>query len=218
MNREGLARRRAARSRHHLFAMDFTGQVAILTGGSGGIGFATACRLAAAGCKCCLVDLHQSALDEAQAKLAREVPANAGIMVFSCDAAADDSGDRCVAAVVAKWGRLDVLVQAAGVTGKTGVMTENVEPANFDLVLRVNLRAIFLFCRAALRVMKPQGYGRIVNIASVAGKEGNAGMLAYSASKAAVIGLTKSIGKEVGGRAVAASAVGRTRLRVCKRI
>ena len=83
-----------------------------------------------------------------------------------------------------------MLVQAAGVTGVVNVLTENVDPKNFDDVLRINLRGIFLMCRAVLPVMAAQKYGRICNIASIAGKEGNAGMLAYSASKAAVIGLT----------------------------
>ena len=98
--------------------------------------------------------------------------------------------------VVAKLGRVDVLVQAAGITGITGINTEEVDASNFDLVYRINVKGIFLCCKHALRQMKAQGYGRIVNIASVAGKEGNAGMLAYSTSKAAVIGLTKVIGKE----------------------
>lgn len=176
--------------------MSFSTQVAVITGGAGGIGFETACKLAAEGSRVCVVDLKQSALDEAQVRLEQEVPSHSGTMMFACDAAADDSAERCVAAVIAKWGRLDVLVQAAGITGKTGITTDVVDPADFDSVLRINLRAIFLFCRAALRIMKTQRYGRIVNIASIAGKEGNAGMLAYSASKAAVIGLTKSIGKE----------------------
>lgn len=80
--------------------------------------------------------------------------------------------------------------------GTTGIKTEDVDVVNFDTVFRVNVHGIFNGCKAALPYMKQRGYGRIVNIASIAGKEGNAGMLAYSASKAAVIGLTKTIGKE----------------------
>ena len=150
--------------------MSFSTQVAVITGGAGGIGFETACKLAAEGSRVCVVDLKQSALDEAQVRLEQEVPSHAGTMMFACDAGADDSAERCVAAVIAKWGRLDVLVQAAGITGKTGITTDVVDPADFDSVLRINLRAIFLFCRAALRIMKTQRYGRIVNIASIAGK------------------------------------------------
>lgn len=82
------------------------------------------------------------------------------------------------------------------IVGNTGIKTEDVDSGNFDAVFRVNVNGIFNGCKAALPYMKAKGYGRIVNIASIAGKEGNAGMLAYSASKAAVIGLTKTIGKE----------------------
>jgi NAD(P)-dependent dehydrogenase (short-subunit alcohol dehydrogenase family) len=89
-----------------------------------------------------------------------------------------------------------ISVQAAGIVGSTGVKTEDVDPDNFEAVFRVNVHGIFNGCKAALPYMRENDYGRIVNISSIAGKEGNAGMLAYSASKAAVIGLTKSIGKE----------------------
>ena len=98
--------------------------------------------------------------------------------------------------VIAAHGRIDILVQAAGIVGKTGIKTHEVEPGNFDLVLAINLKGIFLMCKGVLPHMVKQKYGRIVNIASIAGKEGNAGMLAYSTSKAGVIGLTKVIGKE----------------------
>lgn len=89
------------------------------------------------------------------------------------------------------FGGVDVLVNCAGITGKTGVKTAEVDVANWDLVHRINLTGTFLCCRAVLPHMVARNYGRIVNIASVAGKEGNAGMAAYSSSKAAVIGLTK---------------------------
>ena len=82
-------------------------------------------------------------------------------------------------------------------TGVTGISTPDVDPDNFDFVFAVNVKGIFLLCKSVLPHMIKRNYGRIVNIASVAGKEGNAGMLAYSSSKAAVIGLTKVIGKEV---------------------
>merc|ERR1712190_343925 len=86
--------------------------------------------------------------------------------------------------------------QAAGITGKTGIKTHEVEPADFQRVFDINVKAIFLMCRAVLPSMMKTGYGRVVNIASISGKDGNAGMLAYSSSKAAVINLTKVIGKE----------------------
>ena len=175
--------------------MAFANQVALITGGAGGIGLATAESLAKGGAKVVLVDMQQAALDKAKATLGAAVP-GAMCMTVACDVADTAAAESAVRQVVSRWGRLDILVQAAGITGKTNVKTAEVEPANFDLVMRVNLRGIFAFCRAALQVMSKAGYGRIVNIASIAGKEGNAGMLAYSASKAAVIGLTKTIGKE----------------------
>jgi 3-oxoacyl-[acyl-carrier protein] reductase len=98
--------------------------------------------------------------------------------------------------VVSTFGRVDILVQAAGVTGATGIKTTEVDPDNFDFVFDVNVKALFLLCKASLPHMVKANYGRIINLASISGKEGNAGMLAYSASKAAVIGLTKVIGKE----------------------
>ena len=168
-----------------------TFQTALVTGGAGGIGYSVAETLLSRGLKVCLVDLQMDGLRAAQSKLKGET------MIIAIDVADIAAAERAVKAVVDKWGRLDILVQAAGITGKTNVMTQDVDPANFDMVLRVNLRGIFSFCRAALPVMRRQKYGRIVNIASIAGKEGNAGMLAYSTSKAAVIGLTKVIGKEV---------------------
>lgn len=99
------------------------------------------------------------------------------------------------------------MVQAAGVTGKTGMKTEEVDPANFDFVFDVNLKGIFHGCRAVLPHMARRNYGRIVNVASIAGKEGNAGMVAYSASKAAVIGLTKVVGKEYAETGITCNAV-----------
>lgn len=104
--------------------------------------------------------------------------------------------DTAVAAAMERWGRIDILLQAAGIVGKTGVQTHEVEEANFDLVMSVNVKGIFLCSKAVLPHMLKANYGRIVNIASISGKEGNAGMLAYSTSKAAVIGLTKVMGKE----------------------
>ena len=173
----------------------FAGQVAIITGGAGGIGAAVAENLARGGCRVALVDLSEDALAAAQRSLLAKVP-HAQCMTAATDVGDDRAAGRVVQSVVARWGRLDILVQAAGITGKTNLKTHEVEPSNFDLVLRVNMRGIFAYCRAVLPHMLKAKYGRIVNIASVAGKEGNAGMLAYSASKAAVIGLTKVIGKD----------------------
>jgi len=95
-----------------------------------------------------------------------------------------------------KFGKIDVLVQSAGITGKTNLKLHQVDNMDFQKVFDVNVNGIFHFCKAVLPSMLEKNYGRIVNVASVAGKEGNAGMAAYSASKSAVIGLTKVIGKD----------------------
>lgn len=177
-------------------------EVAIVTGGARGIGFAVASKLIERGARVCLLDLSAEALAASAAKLP-----SARVMTQAADVADERSVAAAVAAVVQRWSRVDVLVQAAGITGKTNLTTERVDPANFDLVLRINLRGIFLVCRAVLPIMREQGYGRILNVASVAGKDGNAGMLAYSASKAAVIGLTKVIGKEYAESGVTCNAL-----------
>ena len=173
--------------------MTFRDQVAIVTGGGSGIGLACAERFGRGGATVVLFDVNAGALAAAAKSLRAK-----GVACMECavDVTDENSVQSAFNRVVAKLGRVDVLVQAAGITGITGINTEEVDASNFDLVYRINVKGIFLCCKHALRQMKAQGYGRIVNIASVAGKEGNAGMLAYSTSKAAVIGLTKVIGKE----------------------
>ena len=173
----------------------FINQVAIVTGAARGIGFAAAKKLAQSHAKVCLVDLNAQSIDEAKVRLVQQV-SGADVIAVAGDVADVVTGDRIVKACVDKWSRVDILVQAAGIVGNTNITTDQVDPDNFDEVLRVNLRGIFVMCRAVLPTMKAQNYGRIVNIASISGKEGNAGMLAYSTSKAGVIGLTKVIGKE----------------------
>jgi 3-oxoacyl-[acyl-carrier protein] reductase len=165
-------------------------QTALVTGGASGLGFAIAERLAGLGVVVALLDLDSDGLAAAVAKLggkAFAVPADV------TDAAAVECA---VAGVVARTGRLDILVNSAGITGRTGIKSHEVDPADFERVFRVNVHGCFHTSRAALPHMLARSYGRILHIASIAGKEGNAGMLAYSASKAAVIGLAKVQGKE----------------------
>lgn len=171
----------------------FEGQVAIITGGLGGLGEGIAARLAEEGAKIVLVDQKAELLEKVSKNLQSR---GYEVIWFAVDVTDQKQIENSVTQTVNKYGKVDVLVQCAGITGKTGIKTHEVDPSNFDLVMDINVKGIFLYCKAVLPHMTKKNYGRIVNIASVAGKEGNAGMLAYSTSKAAVIGLTKVMGKE----------------------
>jgi len=180
------------------------GQVALVTGGAQGIGFGIAQHLARQGAKVVLLDMSAERLSDAVAALSKDGFAASS---YSMNVTAPADWERVVAAVGEADGRIDVLVQAAGITGKTGIKTHEVDPADFDAVMNVNAKGVFLGCKFVLPVMLKRNYGRIVNIASVAGKDGNAGMLAYSASKAAVIGMTKATGKEYAETGITVNAV-----------
>lgn len=173
------------------------GMTCIVTGGARGIGYGIASRMAREGAsKVTLVDLDPKSLEEASAALGKLIP-SCTFEGQACDVTDPEAVQKAWDAIAASnGGRIDVLVQSAGIVGNTNLKTEDVDPKNFDLVYKVNVAGIFNGCKSALPYMKANNFGRIVNIASIAGKEGNAGMLAYSTSKAAVIGLTKTIGKE----------------------
>jgi 3-oxoacyl-[acyl-carrier protein] reductase len=172
----------------------FTDQVVIVTGGAKGIGFGIGSRFLLEGAAhLCIFDSDEDACKKAVEVLTAKGFSVSSQMVNVTNFASVEAG---VNAVVGSKGRVDVLVQAAGITGKTAIKTHEVDPENFDLVMAINTKGIFHCCKAVLPHMLNKNYGRIVNIASVSGKDGNAGMLAYSTSKAAVIGLTKVMGKE----------------------
>ncbi|MGC8525497.1 MAG: SDR family NAD(P)-dependent oxidoreductase [Acidibrevibacterium sp.] len=168
----------------------FTDQGAIITGGAAGIGLACAKRLVAEGARVSLWDLDQAALAAAKA----EIGANAhSVAVDVTDAEAVMAAAKASAAAL---GRVDVMVASAGISGPNAPSWEYPLDA-WRRVIDINLHGVFHSCRAVVPIMRDAGYGRIVNIASIAGKEGNPNAAAYSASKAAVIGLTKSLGKEL---------------------
>ncbi|HEX7387348.1 MAG TPA: SDR family NAD(P)-dependent oxidoreductase [Castellaniella sp.] len=180
---------------------DFADKHAVVTGGASGIGLAIAHLLSAGGAVVSLWDHNAEVLKKAQAGFAgREVH---GVTV-------DVSDEASVAAAVAQsethGGTVQILVNSAGITGPNKTVCDySVE--DWDKVMAVNLRGTFLCCRALAPGMTTSGYGRIINIASIAGKEGNPNASAYSASKAAVIGLTKSLGKELAKTGVTVNCV-----------
>ena len=165
----------------------FTGRSAIVTGGVSGIGAGIAARLAAEGARLSLWDRDATALTQADAahKVTLDVT----------DAAAVQRAADSTAAVL---GKIDILVASAGITGPNHPTWEY-PVADWDRVIDVNLKGVFYCNRAVVPYMQRNGYGRIVNIASIAGKEGNPNASAYSASKAGVIALTKALGKELAG-------------------
>jgi NAD(P)-dependent dehydrogenase (short-subunit alcohol dehydrogenase family) len=169
-------------------AYDFQGRTALVTGGASGIGAATVRVLLSAGAHVAVVDLDPTDVED-------------GVLAVQGDVSRSEDADRAVAEVLAAFGGLDVLVCSAGVGGAS-LHTVDVDDAEWRRVFAINCDGTFFCNRAALRVMVDRGYGRIVNVASIAGKEGNPQAGAYSASKAAVIGMTKSIGKDVAGSGV----------------
>lgn len=168
----------------------FTGQVAVVTGAASGLGLAIARKLSVEGAQVALLDLNEVALQQASSEVGPKA------VSFPIDLTNEEQVASVISQVARVFGRIDILVNSAGVTGKTNIKSHDVETSDLRFVFDVNFMASFFTARAVLSWMVKQNYGRILHIASVAGKEGNAGMLAYSASKAAVIGMTKVQGKE----------------------
>ena len=183
--------------------MNLTDRVAIVTGAGQGIGEAIAMRLAGAGAHIAVVDLN---LDQAQKSAARVRDTGRKSLAVRCDVSkvTDVTGMRDT--VLRDFGRIDILVNNAGITGKNVPMIE-MEEAEWDRVMAIDVKSVYLCCRAVLPHMIERGSGKIVNVASVAGKEGNPGLVAYSTAKAAVIGLTKALAKEVVTKGIYVNAV-----------
>jgi 3-oxoacyl-[acyl-carrier protein] reductase len=168
----------------------FEGKRAVVTGGASGIGQGVATRLAAEGARVAIWDMNQAAIDATCAAIKGDV---AGVQVDIADPAAVASAR---AETVSRFGGIDILVASAGITGPNTKVWDYPVDA-WRQVIDVNLNGLFYCNREIVPVMLAGGYGRIVNVASIAGKEGNPNASAYSASKAGVIGLTKSLGKEL---------------------
>ena len=179
---------------------DLTGQTAIITGAATGIGEAIAHRLSRAGATVVIADVNIDGARDVARRLGR------GAFALHTDVTRLDSIERTVAEVLQRTGQIDVLVNNAGIAGKAAPLWEQ-SAEDWQAALDINLSGIFYFCRAVVPHMRQRQYGRIVNIASIAGKEGNPRMVPYSATKAGVIGLTKSLGKEVATEGICVNAV-----------
>jgi len=180
--------------------LDFEGRTAVVTGGAAGIGLAVAKRLALSGARVALWDLDAQALATAAAGIGH------GTTTHALDVADPHAVEHAAAATARDFGRIDALVCSAGVAGPNHTTWEFPIDA-WKRVFDINVHGVFYCNRAIAPIMLKRDYGRIVNIASIAGKEGNPNASAYSASKAAVIGLTKSIGKELAKSGVRANCV-----------
>lgn len=172
--------------------LDLKGKHGIVTGGARGIGFAIATRLLQSGAQVCLWDRDADALREAKEKLS----ALGTVATQTVDLTNPDAVSAAAAATKAEFGSLELLVNNAGIAGVNGKLWEYT-PDQWRAVIETNLNAVFYVCRAVVPIMLEKQYGRIVNIASIAGKEGNPTASHYSAAKAGVICLTKSLGKEL---------------------
>jgi 3-oxoacyl-[acyl-carrier protein] reductase len=175
-------------------------KTALVTGAARGIGFAIASRLAAEGARVAVLDLDSAAAASAVKKI------SGGALALTADVTKSAEVAAAIRQVVAAWGRLDILVNNAGITGRSFPIWELSEE-DWRRVIDADLTSVFLCCRAAVPVMLEQGSGRIINIASIAGKEGNPTLVPYSAAKAGVIGLTKALAKEVCTRGILVHAV-----------
>ena len=175
-------------------------KTALVTGAARGIGFAIAARLASEGARVAVLDLDAAAAASAVEKI------GGGALALIADVTKGAEVAAAVRRVVEAWGRLDILVNNAGITGRSFPIWELSEE-DWRRVIDADLTSVFLCCRAAVPVMLEQGSGRIINIASIAGKEGNPTLVPYSAAKAGVIGLTKALAKEVCTRGILVHAV-----------
>jgi 3-oxoacyl-[acyl-carrier protein] reductase len=182
--------------------IDLHDRIAVITGGAQGFGYATAARMLDSGASVMLWDIDSQRVEHARGELS----GRGNVACATVELTDEKSGEAAVKATIERYGQIDILVNNAGITGGNGTTWE-LDPAIWRRVIEVNLIAPYLVCRAIVPHMIARRYGRIVNIASIAGKEGNANASHYSASKAGLIALTKSLGKELAQHGVLVNCV-----------
>jgi 2-dehydro-3-deoxy-L-rhamnonate dehydrogenase (NAD+) len=171
----------------------FEGQLAVITGAADGLGKGIAYRLASEGCRVVLFDINGKLLQQTVEDLKK---LDFDVEGLTVDIASEDDVKRGIDHVDNKFGKIDVMVNSAGIVGPTGIKITEYNTEDFDNIYRINLRGAFLMTKYTVKAMEKNNYGRILLIASIAGKEGNPFMAGYTTMKAGVIGLVKGIGKE----------------------
>jgi len=174
-------------------------QVAVITGAASGLGLAISKKLTSEGVKLALLDIAD--------KIPTEFEHNSSVKYYKSDVTKEEDVKNIIQAIHTDFGRIDILINSAGITGKTNTKSHLTETDNLSKVFDINFMGSYFTSKYVLPFMLDQHYGRILHIASIAGKEGNAGMLAYSASKAAVIGMTKVQGKEYAENGITVNAL-----------
>ena len=185
-------------------SMRFAGQAALVTGGASGIGYSVATRLASEGAHVALLDMNEGALKKAQADLKK---LGLTAETVCADITNDTEVQQAISCAAATAGRLDIVVHCAGIAGPNVRKITEIGIKEWEQVIAINLTGSFLVTKYAVIEMQKRNYGRILLFASIAGKEGNPGMCPYSASKAGVIGLAKSIGKEFAETGITVNAI-----------
>ena len=186
-----------------MFEQRFDGRVAVVTGGASGIGKAVAARLAREGAGVVIADRDEAALHSAEAELRAHGEVSSLFLDITGEAEVKAAFER----VVRERGQLDIMFNSAGIAGATGTNITEYSAATYEQVTRVNQLGSFLTTKYAVTEMQKRGYGRVLLMASVAGKDGNPGMVGYTSTKAAVIGLVKGVGKEVAGTGITVNAL-----------
>ena len=182
--------------------MEFQGKTVIVTGAAVGLGKAVAIQMAAKGANVVLVDRNEETLENAKA----QIPQQEQIMTYACDVTDAEGAVACVAAARERFGTVDILVNNAGIWRCWGSFLDT-SLEDWHQFMNVNVMGMVHFTKAALPGMLEQGWGRIVNVASVAGVYGNANMVHYSATKGAVISMTKALAKEVADKGVTVNSI-----------